>query len=252
MSESNRVYENFEDALFRLFMDRVAVVEGERLLRENEELKSDPDAAVSEDVQKRCLKTIKQGVVRRDRKNTGKAARRIVRFLPLVAITALLMGLVAYAAFPAFRAKVLNILMQQNGGQIDWEYVDKSEDIYEQLDTQVLSFTVDLPQDFVLDEYMQNEFYEIANYHDRNYPDCTLQISIARSEDMRASTDFEDVAYSENFLIQERYQAVLTEKNDYITVTWSNTDVPCYIMLVSTGLEPEMVKHVAESIILKY
>lgn len=252
MSESNNVYENFEDALFRLFMDRVAVVEGERLLRENEELKSDPDAAVPDDVQKRCLKAIKQGIVRRDRKITGKAARRIARFMPLVAIIALLMGLVAYAAFPTFRAKVLNILIQQNGGQIDWEYVNKSEDTSEQLDIQTLSFNADLPQSFILDELMQNELYEKANYHDRHYPDCTLQIAIARSEDIRTSTDIEDVDYFEKFLIQERYQAVLIEKNDYITVTWSNTDVPCYIMLVSTGLEPEMLKQIAESINLKY
>ena len=60
MSESNNVYENFEDALFRLFMDRVAVVEGERLLRENEELKSDPDAAVPRTYKKDVLQLSKK------------------------------------------------------------------------------------------------------------------------------------------------------------------------------------------------
>ena len=248
MSESNNVYDNFEDALFRLFMDRVAVVEGERLLRENEELKNDSSAAVSDDVQKRCLKAIKQGIVRRDRKSTRKAARRIARFLPLVAIIALLMGLVAYAAFPAFRAKVLNILMQQNGGHIDWEYVEKSEDMSEHPDAQALSFTIDLPQDFILDEYMQNEFYEKANYHDLYNPESTIQVSIVRGEDMRVSSDVEDVTYYEEFLVHGSNRAVLTQKGGYSFVVWNDYDIPCFITLTSNNLSISTIKAIAESI----
>ena len=161
MSESNNVYENFEDALFRLFMDRVAVVEGERLLRENEELKSDPDAAVPEDVQQRCLQSIRKGISRRDRKAAGRTAQKIVRFLPLAAIIALLMGLVAYAAFPAFRASVLNLLMTENERYTTWEYQERDELLPSE---DALSFEVELPDEYYLVKSEKTDISEFAVY----------------------------------------------------------------------------------------
>lgn len=53
-----QLLENYEDALFSLFMERVAEEEGKRLLEENERLKHNPDAAVPKELDERCHKTI--------------------------------------------------------------------------------------------------------------------------------------------------------------------------------------------------
>ena len=65
MTDRKRLLDNYEDALFALMMDELAEQEGQRLLEENERLKQDPAAAIPEDVDKRCLKTIKRTFARK-------------------------------------------------------------------------------------------------------------------------------------------------------------------------------------------
>ena len=58
MTNRERLQENYEDALFALLMDDVARTEGKRLIRENEALQADPNAAVPENIDRRCMQLI--------------------------------------------------------------------------------------------------------------------------------------------------------------------------------------------------
>ena len=51
---------NDAEAAFALLMHAVAVLEGKRLLQENERLKSDPAAAVPPEIDQKCTETIKK------------------------------------------------------------------------------------------------------------------------------------------------------------------------------------------------
>lgn len=244
MSESNNVYENFEDALFRLFMDRVAAVEGERLLRENEELKSDPDAAVPEDVQKRVLHSIRKGIAQRDRKATGKTVKKIVRFLPLVAIIAILMGMVAYAAFPAFRASILNLLMTENERYTTWEYRESNELIPPE---NVLSFDVVLPDEYYLVKSEKNEVSELAVYQSKFDQNKSLSISLQYGDNSFLRSDNEDTDYYEELTIQGQ-PAVLIEKDGNNALIISDNSLPYFIVLNSNSMAREELCHIAENI----
>ena len=46
MTEQERLYAQYEDALFALLMHEIAEAEGEALLEQNEQLLADPDVAV--------------------------------------------------------------------------------------------------------------------------------------------------------------------------------------------------------------
>ena len=58
MTEHERLLEEFEDARFALLMEGVARKEGERLEALNEMLQENPEAAVPESLDKRCLEVI--------------------------------------------------------------------------------------------------------------------------------------------------------------------------------------------------
>lgn len=60
MNEDERLYEQYEDAFFALLMNRVAEANGKELMQKNEELLTDPDAAVPDRLSKRCLHTIEK------------------------------------------------------------------------------------------------------------------------------------------------------------------------------------------------
>ena len=76
MHEQEKLYEQYEDAVFALLMDKVAEENGKKLLQQNEELLADPDAAVPETLSKRCLRTIEKAY----RKSQWKAAAKKVLY----------------------------------------------------------------------------------------------------------------------------------------------------------------------------
>lgn len=72
MHEQEKLYEQYEDAVFALLMDKVAEENGKKLLQQNEELLADPDAAVPKALSRRCLRTIEKA----HRKSQWKAAAK--------------------------------------------------------------------------------------------------------------------------------------------------------------------------------
>ncbi len=102
----------YEDALFALLMDDHAEEEGKRLLEENERLKNDPSAAVPEQARRRCLKTIRRELARRDRRAAGRAASRVLKKAVVVVAVCVLLLTTAFAGFPEFRANALNLFIK--------------------------------------------------------------------------------------------------------------------------------------------
>ena len=62
MTRHEELQDNYEDALFALLMDEFAEREGERLLEENERLKSDPDIVISDELDRQCIKKINRSM----------------------------------------------------------------------------------------------------------------------------------------------------------------------------------------------
>ena len=58
MTRLDYLQDQYEDAYFALLMHEVAEQEGVRLEKLNEELQNDPAAAVPEEIDRKCLKTI--------------------------------------------------------------------------------------------------------------------------------------------------------------------------------------------------
>lgn len=55
VTKREQLRESYEEALFALLMDEVAVAQGKEALEENERLKRNPDAAVPEQVTKNAF-----------------------------------------------------------------------------------------------------------------------------------------------------------------------------------------------------
>lgn len=109
-------YEQYEDALFALLMDRAAEAEGKRLLEENERLMQDPAAAVPEEIHQRCLDAIDHAFRRREREER-RARRRAAAWKALIRVGGVAAALaltitLACAAFSDFRAGVWNLLVE--------------------------------------------------------------------------------------------------------------------------------------------
>lgn len=250
MTHRDTLYANYEDALFALMMDSVVQSEGKRLLAEKERLEQDPDAALSEALQRRCMKTIDRAFAKQKRRAAGRTAKKVFKLLPLVAVIIAAMAVLAYAAFPEFRADVLNLLLRNNTGSIDWSFVD-DKGIDAQSDIpESPTFTVDLPVGYELSEYWSTYFTEEAKYLYQNDESHSITISVLHSGYTATNTDIEDVDYYEQTIIQG-YPAVLTVKDGLTCITWGNKELPCYVTLKTTGIDFTISKQIAESVVVQ-
>lgn len=250
MTHRDTLYANYEDALFALMMDSVVQSEGKRLLAEKERLEQDPDAALSEALQRRCMKTIDRAFAKQKRRAAGRTAKKVFKLLPLVAVIIAAMAVLAYAAFPEFRADVLNLLLRNNTSSIDWSFVD-DKGINAQSDIpEAPTFTVELPEGYVLFDYWSIDFTEEAKYLHKNDETHSITISVLHSGYTATNTDIEDVDYYEQTIIQG-YPAVLTVKDGLTCITWGNKELPCYVTLKTTGMDFSTAKQIAESVVVQ-
>lgn len=118
--EYEALLENYEDAMMRLVMYRVAQEDGKKLLEEAEQLEAD-GFEVPKELDEKCLNLIRSASAERKPRlnrtntNTGHARshprlRMAVRTALAAVLAATLMFTVAYAASPEFRAGVLRVI----------------------------------------------------------------------------------------------------------------------------------------------
>lgn len=123
--------ENYEDALMRVIMYRVAQEEGARLLEETEELERS-GFEVPRELDEKCLKLIRETAAPQERRQSSglpedcKAdfprrlrLRTVGRVLIAAILAAILSFCIAYAANDDFRVNILNFFLelQENGTQ---------------------------------------------------------------------------------------------------------------------------------------
>lgn len=99
----------YEDALFALLMEDVAAWQGENALWEKAQLDG---ALVPPELRRRCRRTIDRHYARGKARRTVSCLTHVVEKVALVALVAALTLTVAMAAFPVFRAAVLNLALE--------------------------------------------------------------------------------------------------------------------------------------------
>lgn len=112
MTRQEELREQYEDALFTLLMEEVAVAEGEEFLRESEALRGDPEAAVPEEVIRRCRRTINRCFSRQRRRSLARQFRWVFQKASVVALLGVLLFSAVYAISPEFRVGVLNLVVE--------------------------------------------------------------------------------------------------------------------------------------------
>lgn len=153
MTRREYLQERYEDALFALLMDDLAVEEGKKALQEHKRLKNDPEAEVPDQTLRRGLKTIRKHF---SRKNAGKLYRVTAKVISRVAVVALVGTLTfttAFAASTDFRINTLNYVIDV--------FDDRAIFSAENMDSDKMP-TVSagwLPEDYAQDDYESADKY---------------------------------------------------------------------------------------------
>lgn len=103
--------EQYEDALFALLMDDLAVAEGKKALEEHERLQNDPEAAVPDQTIKQGLKTIRRRFSRQSAGKFGRVTAKLISRVAVVALVGMMTFTTAFAASTDFRINTLNYII---------------------------------------------------------------------------------------------------------------------------------------------
>lgn len=161
MTRQEALTARYEDAVFVLLLNEVAESEGRRALEENERLQECGEAAVPEEVRRRCRNVILRGSAGKELRRLDRGFRKVLTKVALVALMAALVFTTVFAVSPKFRGKTIDFVMEvfDDRAEIRFAPGDGTED-----DGPVPEMTVGwLPEGFVLtrdEEHSSARLYE--------------------------------------------------------------------------------------------
>ena len=246
MNRNDRLYNDYEDALFALLMDKVAQEEGARLLEENERLKNDPNAAVPPELDKKSLETIRRTLAGRQRRHTHTVGWYLGR-LAIAILAALLLFAVAYASIPGLRLKTLQMLIDNSDVSSRLSFAggtNNNNSGTEERPQTLAGYT--LPQ--ISERYTvtdQGETSRNAWIEYQHENGSVIRIKITKSSD--SFLDSEGVDDYDDIDIYG-YSGKLYKKDDAVYLSFYDTDHEKVIALYATGLDKEMAIAYAEQI----
>ncbi len=254
MTRREKLHENYEDALFALLMDEVAEQEGMRLLEENERLRQDPEAAIPDKVNNRCLKTINRAFAKRRHHKIMYTMYRVFNRAAVIAVIVMILVGTAYAAFPEVRIRTLNLMIEVSDVASSLSLTRENIQSSELNDETSISNDEETLSGYRLPK-ISDEFLVIDEVHRsscswityKNNLGDEITISIYAANGLILNVDTEDAQHVENIQVHG-YDGLLVEKNGCLTIAWGDTDQNNLIEVEFTGIDRAVALNCAESI----
>lgn len=238
MDRREQLREQYEDALFALLMDEVAEMEGEKALEENRRLQEDPAAAVPEEVDRRCMGTIRGYF----RKMKLRAARRFAvknlgrAVMVLGMLSTLFMGV--FAMSEKVRIRTMNLVVETFGESTD--FVFKEEQIANEAPRISLGW---VPDGFVLVDEGADDTGSWCEY---DFEEKFIHAMYIVGDGSIMSIDTEEVKPTSIKI--GGINATLVCKDGNLQILWSIPDEPTFIYLTADGISEENFIHVANEV----
>ena len=252
MTRHEELRDNYEDALFALLMDEFAEREGERLLEENERLKLDPDIVISDELDKRCIKTIDRTFAKGKRRKVKYAAYRMISRVAVAVLAVVVLFGTAYAAFPEVRIRTLNLIIELSD-QAASLTLERANNSMQNDDGASAELNEDgtlrgyrlpeIPEGFEL-EYDSNTSVSTRIRYTNAYG-ISIGFSVIAARGTALNVDTENAEEVKNISIHG-YSGLLVKKGEGIDITWADTDQNNFIMISCDGLDEETVWGYAE------
>ncbi len=121
MTKQEMLYEQYNDALFRLLMHSVAQHQGQQYQEENQALKAQ-EGGPSETAKRRCLRTISRQVRRGHARAAARTASRVLSKAAVVMLLVISCLTAAFAVSPVFRSDALRWAVATFGDHAEYRF----------------------------------------------------------------------------------------------------------------------------------
>lgn len=216
MTRREYLTEQYEDALFALLMEPVAISEGIKAEEENERLRNDAAAAVPASLRNKCIKTIKKHYAKREMRKNGRTASKLIARVAIVAMILVLLMTTAFALSPALRAKAMNWLVESFADHTEISSVPANGS-----DNLKMDIESAIPEGFTLVEERDENAYSYIVYENHD-TEARLTIKVADSSIGPLAFDTEETEVEHISLLGE--DVIIVEKDNTIQALFHNKD----------------------------
>lgn len=247
LTNNDRLYEQYEDALFEWIMNEVAEAEGEKLLRENEELMKQSSTTVPDSLTKRCLKTIEKSYAKNRYRQIGRAAAKVINKVAIVALISSLLFVCVLATSEEARRKTINFLEQYNEQVLSISFSEQTLDVQSNENS-----AIDIARKALANQCV--ETYEIdypdiksVCFENENGDEIGITESYVGDGAGQLQFDTENSIVTTELILDETVKVI--EKDSEITFIWSNLDDQTVIDIYGPCTERDMLIKIIASII---
>lgn len=241
MSQKEELFNQYEDAFFAILMDRVAEEEGRKAIALNQQLKEDPEAAVPDLVRQRCEKAIRKAFSAQTRKKTGRILWKGIQTAAIVVLLVAAMLTISFAAFPTFRANVLNMILNVYETHTNFSFNNYS-DVSNSLDITPLW----MPEACVLvqEESSIDSYYQY--YEDDSGNNVFIQKILADGQEIALDTEDAQV---EDISVQG-YDGTMIVKDLVCQIIWLVPEQNVCILVATTGFTEQEILQIVDNLMI--
>lgn len=244
MTKQEMLYEQYNDALFRLLMHSVAQHQGQQYQEENQALKAQ-EGGPSETAKRRCLRTISRQVRRGHARAAARTASRILSKAAVVMLLVISCLTAAFAVSPVFRSDALRWAVATFGDHAEYRFNQTEGGVqYQGIEVGWLP-----------------EGYELVESRTANR--MTSQLYIELSDGLEQSVKIQVMNFSDAGIFKvdteadQVYQvsvqntlATVIQREGSIQLTWMYPESNCIVMLYGDNISTETALRIAQSIVL--
>ena len=236
-----KLYDDYEDSLFRLIMNEVAEKEGMLFEKENEILKNDPEYMPSQ----KAVKKFKKQLNACHRRNLIKKLH-IAKAINKIAVVVLIMVVVfttAMVSADAFRIEVLNYLIHMEDKYTSFRLIDSSDRIKLGIEWKDSYAPTYVPKGYeVSDSYLSDTFKKVIFQNKQDKDSYILYTESGASNTL--AVDTEEASLIEAVKINQTEGTAVT-KGSLISVIW---EMGNHIFVIEGPIDKEELVKVAESV----
>lgn len=244
MTKQEMLYEQYNDALFRLLMHSVAQHQGQQYQEENQALKAQ-EGGPSETAKRRCLRTISRQVRRGHARAAARTASRVLSKAAVVMLLVISCLTAAFDVSPVFRSDALRWAVATFGDHAEYRFNQTEGGVqYQGIEVGWL------PEGYELVEN-QNTNGTISRRYIRPSG------SVEQRVDIRVMNFDGEGVFKVDTEANQLYQtivhdtlATVIQRDESMQIIWMYPESNCIVMLCGDNISTETALRIAQSIVL--
>lgn len=244
MTKQEMLYEQYNDALFRLLMHSVAQHQGQQYQEENQALKAQ-EGGPSETAKRRCLRTISRQVRRGHARAAARTASRVLSKAAVVMLLVISCLTAAFAVSPVFRSDALRWAVATFGDHAEYRFNQTEGGVqYQGIEVGWLPEGYELVESDAPDRVILRRYIKSSS-------------GVKSSIDVRAISFFDEGVFKVDTEADQIYQvsvqntlATVIQKEECVQITWMYPESNCIVMLYGDNISAETALRIAQNVVL--